>query len=69
MRIDTNSGQYILAGDAAMIVENITNQWAPGFLDSMSETMSGLRKLKPFADRVLPTHDRNIMEKFFNGIG
>jgi N-acyl homoserine lactone hydrolase len=69
VRIDTAAGEYIVAGDAAMQLSNVTNQWMPGIIDSMADVMTGLKKLQPMVDRVLPTHDRSVMEKFYNGIG
>jgi N-acyl homoserine lactone hydrolase len=69
VRVDTAAGEYWIIGDAAMLVSNVRNQWAPGFIDSMTDTMTGLRKLKPYADRLLPTHDRAVSEKFREGIG
>lgn len=69
VRVDTAVGEYLIIGDAAMLVSNVRNQWAPGFIDSMADTMAGLRQLKPFADRILPTHDRAAFNMFRNGIG
>jgi hypothetical protein len=69
VRIDTAAGEYVVAGDAAMLLSNVTNQWMPGIIDSMSGTMTGLKKLQPIVDRVLPTHDRVVAERFSHGIG
>ena len=58
-----------MAGDAAVLIEDVKRQWMPGIIDSMSGVMAGLKKLQPFADRVLPTHDRSVLKKFADGIG
>lgn len=69
VRIDTAVGEYIVAGDAAVLIDDLKRQWMPGIIDSMSGVMTGLKKLQPLADRVLPTHDRSVAEKFIKGIG
>ena len=69
VRIDTSAGEYIVAGDAAVLIDDVKRQWMPGIIDSMSGVMSGLKRLLPQVDRVLPTHDRSVAEKFAKGIG
>lgn len=71
--VDTSAGQAIVAGDAAMDLElNVRLGIAPGFLDSMGDTMTGLRTLAA-ADaagaHVLCTHDAKVFERYPDGIG
>jgi len=71
--VDTPAGQAIIAGDAAMDLElNVRHGIPPGFLDSMSDTMTGLRMLAA-ADaggaHVLCTHDAAVFERYPDGVG
>jgi len=52
-----------------VLIDDVKRQWMPGIIDSMSGVMSGLKRLLPLVDRVLPTHDRSVAEKFDKGIG
>jgi hypothetical protein len=47
---------------------NVDKQIPPGFLDSMTDTMLGLRKLKREGKYILPTHDPEVFIKYPNGI-
>ena len=67
--VATDSGTSIICGDAAMnVVTNVERQVAPGFLDSMADTMKGLRKLKREGTHILPTHDPDVFAKYPQGI-
>ena len=68
IHVATQSGTAIICGAAAMNVSvNVDRQIPPGFLDNMSDTMSGLRKLKREGKHVLPTHDPEVFTKYPNG--
>jgi len=67
--IDTESGMSIVCGDAAMnVATNVEGLVAPGFLDSMADTMKGLRKLKREGKHILPTHDPDVYTKYPTGV-
>lgn len=67
--VSTASGQTIICGDAAMnVAVNVEKQVAPGFLDSMGDTMKGLRRLKREGVHILPTHDPDVFAKYPNGV-
>jgi glyoxylase-like metal-dependent hydrolase (beta-lactamase superfamily II) len=67
--VATHSGMSIICGDAAMnVATNVELMVAPGFLDSMSDTMSGLRKLKREGTHILPTHDPEVFLKYPQGV-
>jgi len=67
--VDTPSGQAIIAGDAAMNVRyNIRQLVPPGFLDSMAETMTGLRRLAREGKHILCTHDDEIFKSYPEGV-
>ena len=67
--VATNSGTTIVCGDAAMnVATNIEKGVAPGFLDSMPDTMDGLRKLKREGKHILPTHDPEVFTKYPEGV-
>ncbi len=67
--VSTSSGTAIICGDAAMnVAVNVEKQIPPGFIDSMSDTMSGLRKLRQQGRHILPTHDPNVFGKYPDGI-
>lgn len=71
--VDTTDGQAIIAGDAAMDLElNVRQGIAPGFLDSMSDTMNGLRYLARAdtqGSHILCTHDAAIQSRYPEGVG
>jgi glyoxylase-like metal-dependent hydrolase (beta-lactamase superfamily II) len=71
--VDTGDGPAVICGDAAMDLEvNVRQQIAPGFLDSMSHTMSGLRWLAARdrqGDHVLAAHDAKVFERYPEGVG
>jgi N-acyl homoserine lactone hydrolase len=67
--VTTASGPAIICGDAAMNVSvNVDKQVPPGFLDSMSDTMLGLRKLQREGKHILPAHDPEVFTKYPNGV-
>lgn len=67
--VATQSGTAIICGDAAMNVSvNVDKLIPPGFLDSMADTMSGLRKLKREGKHILPTHDPDVFQKYAEGV-
>ena len=67
--VATASGQAIIAGDAAMTVQgNVIDGVAPGFLDSMPDTMAGLRRLARDGKHILPTHDQAVFALYPEGI-
>jgi N-acyl homoserine lactone hydrolase len=71
--VDTDDGHAIIAGDAAMDLElNVRQGIAPGFLDSMSDTMSEIRNLAQAdaeGNHVLCTHDAEVHDRYPDGIG
>lgn len=63
------SGTAIIAGDAAMTVEgNVRCGVPPGFLDSMADTMAGLRRLARDGQHILPTHDAEVFRLYPDGL-
>lgn len=73
VEVDTDDGLVVLAGDAAMDLEvNVRQGIPPGFLDSMGDTMSGLRRLAA-ADaagaHVLAAHDPAVLAAHRDGLG
>jgi N-acyl homoserine lactone hydrolase len=67
--VNTRSGQTIIAGDAAMNVRyNVEQLIPPGFLDSMAETMNGLRRLAHDGKHILCTHDQEVFSQYPNGV-
>ena len=71
--VDTERGPAVICGDAAMDLDvNVRQQIAPGFLDSMGDTMSGLRWLASRdgeGDHVLAAHDAKVFERYPDGVG
>ena len=72
VRVRTDSGTVIVAGDAAMnVAHNVKEQAAPGFFDSMADTMTGLRYLereRKAGVKILLTHDTEVFELYPDGI-
>lgn len=67
--IATSSGTTIVCGDAAMnVATNVEKQVPPGFLDNMSDTMNGLRRLRQDGVHILPTHDPEVFAKYPTGV-
>ena len=67
--VQTHSGTTIICGDAAMnVAVNVEQGVAPGFLDNMSDTMKGLRKLRRDGVHILPTHDPEVFGKYPDGV-
>jgi glyoxylase-like metal-dependent hydrolase (beta-lactamase superfamily II) len=67
--VDTPSGATIIAGDGAMNVRyNVRQLIPPGFLESMADTMRGLRKLARDGKHVLCTHDEEVFALYPNGV-
>lgn len=67
--VETASGTTIIAGDAAMNVRyNIRQLIPPGFLDSMADTMRGLRRLARDGKHVLCTHDEEVFGLYPGGV-
>ena len=67
--VDTPTGQTIIAGDAAMNQRyNVDQLIPPGFLDSMTETMNGLRRLARDGRHILCTHDQEVFSRYPNGV-
>ncbi len=50
------------------VAVNVEKQVPPGFLDSMPDTMSGLRKLRQDGNHILPTHDPDVFRKYPEGV-
>jgi N-acyl homoserine lactone hydrolase len=73
VEVDTPAGLVVIAGDAAMDLEqNVRGGVAPGFLDSMADTMTGLRILAAHdraGDHVLAAHDAEVFVRYPDGIG
>jgi glyoxylase-like metal-dependent hydrolase (beta-lactamase superfamily II) len=67
--VATSSGTTIVCGDAAMNVNtNIDRQIPPGFLDDMTATMQGLRRLRRDGKHFVPAHDSEVFLKYSSGI-
>lgn len=70
--VETAGGTVIIAGDSAMDLSgNVRQGIPPGIVDSMADTMDGLRLLARedrAGKRILPTHDAAIFQLFPNGI-
>jgi len=73
VEVDTNDDLAVIAGDAAMDLDvNVRQGVAPGFLDSMSNTMTGLRTLAALdaeGAHVLAAHDAEVLRGHANGVG
>jgi glyoxylase-like metal-dependent hydrolase (beta-lactamase superfamily II) len=73
VEVDTSGGVVLVAGDAAMDLEvNVRKQIPPGFLDTMADTMDGLRELARAdanGSHVLLTHDAELFSRYPDGVG
>ena len=61
--VDTSSGRYCIAGDAAMHFENLEKRIPPGFHTSVVECMASLERIAREADRVLPSHEPTLFAR------
>ncbi len=70
--VETTGGTVIIAGDSAMNLEtNVRKGVPPGIVDSMAETMDGLRLLareERDGKRILPTHDAAVFALYSAGV-
>lgn len=73
IEVDTDDGLAVIAGDAAMDLDvNVRQGVAPGFLDSMSDTMTGLRTLAALdaaGAHILAAHDAEVPRRHPHGVG
>jgi N-acyl homoserine lactone hydrolase len=67
--VDVESGQAIIIGDLAYMVDpGVTEQRPPGYVVDMHDTLAGLARIKRDAVHVLPMHDPAVFEKYPSGI-
>jgi len=67
--VDVPSGQAIICGDAAYLVDPaVTQGLPPAYVISMPDALDALARIKRDADHVLPMHDASVLAKYPEGI-
>jgi len=68
VRIETNLGRVVLAGDVVMYQENLSLGHPPGLIKDLDQAHEALRRCLQAGDLVLPGHDPRLLERYPNGV-
>jgi N-acyl homoserine lactone hydrolase len=67
--VDVPSGQAIICGDAAYVIDpSVTQGIPPTYVISMPDALAALARIKRDADHVLPMHDATILTTYREGV-